>query len=72
MKTVKRSELSNMKMVAGNEKKYDAVIVDGVVKEWVGIGWIETDAKPDPKKYPTAVEYLNTTDNVGKNIDTKA
>jgi hypothetical protein len=55
MKTVKRSELSNMKMVAGNENKYDAVIVDGVVKEWVGFGWIDTDTKPDPKKFPTAI-----------------
>jgi len=55
-KTVKRSELSTMKMVAGNEKKYDAVIVKGVVMEWVGIGWIETKEKPDPNKYPTAVE----------------
>ena len=55
-KTVKRSELSNMKMVAGNEKKFDAVIVDGHLKEWVGIGWIDCgEATPDHyKKFPIA------------------
>ena len=53
MKIIKRSEVSNTKMIAGNEKKYTKVIDDGVVKEWVGIGWIALDETPDPKKYPT-------------------
>jgi hypothetical protein len=40
MQTVKRSELTSLKMVAGNEKKYRRVIMYGVVNEWTGIGWI--------------------------------
>ncbi len=40
MLTVKRSELSSMKMVEGNEKKFSKVIDGGVVKEWVGFGWL--------------------------------
>lgn len=39
-KEIKASELSIIRMVAGNERKYQAVIEDGKVKEWVGIGWI--------------------------------
>lgn len=39
--TITRAELTNLRMVVGNEKKYSVVIIDGVVKEWVGIGWIE-------------------------------
>lgn len=39
--TITRAELTNLRMVAGNEKKYSVVVIDGVVKEWVGIGWIE-------------------------------
>jgi len=56
MKTVKRSELSHIRMVCGNEKKYSKVIVDGKVKEWVAIGWIDIDEKPDKRKYPVMVE----------------
>lgn len=41
MKTVKRSKLSNIRMVAGGEKKIKQVILDGTVREWVGIGWID-------------------------------
>jgi len=40
MKTVKRNELSNIRMVAGNEKKYSMVILNDHLKEWVGIGWV--------------------------------
>jgi hypothetical protein len=53
-KTVKASELSKLRMAAGNEKKYDTVIHNGEVKDWVGIGWIvvrdATDA--DYNKFP--------------------
>ena len=54
MKIVKRSELSTIKMVAGNEKKYQRVIHDGIVKNWVGFGWIvEGEATDtDYEKYP--------------------
>ncbi len=54
MRTVKASELSNLRMAAGNEKKYSAVIDDGILKEWVAIGWI--DIRPaeesDYEKFP--------------------
>ncbi len=58
MKKIKRSELSNLRMVAGNEKKYSIVIIDGILKEWVGIGWVgEGKASiEDKRKYPTAKE----------------
>ena len=51
---VKRSELSNFKMVAGNEKKYSRIILDGVCKEWVGFGWIPVGkaTEEDYKRYP--------------------
>lgn len=38
---VKRSRLSNISMVEGGEKKHPVVIDGGIVKEWVGIGWID-------------------------------
>ena len=34
-------KLSTLAMVNGNEKLYKKVIDNGVLKEWVGIGWIE-------------------------------
>lgn len=55
---VTRKELSNLRMVAGNEKKYGKVIIDGKLKEWIGFGWIELrDATAsDRKRYPEVVE----------------
>lgn len=53
---VDRAEFSNLKMAAGNEKKYTHVIDDGELKCWVGIGWV-TERKAtaeDRAKYPTA------------------
>lgn len=41
MKTIDSAELSNSRMVAGNERRIRKVIVDGTVREWVGIGWID-------------------------------
>ena len=58
MKTVHVREISNIKMVSGNEKKYSKVIHNGVVKVWVGIGWIAEDTqatKEDHEKYPVVV-----------------
>ena len=54
MKTVKRSQLSTVRMVAGNEKKYQRVIDNGIIKNWVGFGWVdERDATDkDHEKYP--------------------
>ena len=41
-------------MVAGNEKKYQRVIQNGIVKNWVGFGWVnEGEAtNMDYKRYP--------------------
>jgi hypothetical protein len=54
VKTVKASELVNIRMVGGNEKKYDAVIDNGILKEWVAIGWIDLRKATDEdhKKFP--------------------
>lgn len=41
MEKVKASELSTIKMTCGNEKKYKTVIDDGIIKDWVAIGWID-------------------------------
>jgi len=55
MKIVSRAELSNMRMVSGNEKKYATVIDGGVVKDWVGIGWIDVRkaTAKDKLSFPT-------------------
>lgn len=58
MKTVKRSLLSNIRMTTGGEKKIKKVILDGTVREWVGIGWIDCGA-------PTLQQKLNLRGVVG-------
>jgi len=54
MNKIPVKELSNSAMVAGNESKYQIVVDGGILKEWVGIGWIELrEALPDDiGKYP--------------------
>lgn len=56
-KTVHARELSTLKMVAGNERKFTKVIDGNTVKEWVGIGWVDLrKATPnDAKLYPMVV-----------------
>lgn len=56
--TVARSELSTLRMVAGNEEIYPIVIDDLIRKEWVAVGWINVGpATPeDLLTYPTVVE----------------
>lgn len=56
--TVKRRDLGNIAMVAGNEKRIQAVILDGTVRRWVGIGWVD-EGKPTQrqlKTIPTVIE----------------
>lgn len=55
---VTAKELNNLRMAAGNESKYDRVVLDGKVMSWVGIGWIEErEALPDDyDNYPVVVE----------------
>lgn len=45
-------------MAAGNERKYNKVILDGNVQEWVGIGWIDLykATEKDRQKYPTVID----------------
>ena len=52
---VSAKELSIANMVDANEYKYSRVIDNGVVKNWVGIGWIEEGkaTEDDRTKYPT-------------------
>lgn len=56
-KTVDISELSNARMAGGNEKKYTKVIMNGVLKEWVAIGWIDIGVPTDEDRetYPEVV-----------------
>jgi hypothetical protein len=55
MKKIPRREVSNRRMIEGNENKYSIVILEGELKEWVGIGWIDIGpaTNEDRKKYPT-------------------
>lgn len=59
MKTVQAHELSRISMVEGNESKYTKVIDYGILKEWVGFGWIELGkaTDEDKEKYPTVVRH---------------
>lgn len=41
MSVIPLSELTTLRMVAGGEKTHDTVVVDGVRKHWVGIGWVD-------------------------------
>jgi hypothetical protein len=40
-KPVTFAEVSSVAMVAGNEARIEKVIHEGMVKHWVGIGWID-------------------------------
>ena len=55
--TVESRLLATISMVAGNERKskHRKVIHEGVVKEWVGIGWVKTGEKPNPDQFPVVV-----------------
>lgn len=51
------TDLRTISMVTKNEKNYQTVIHAGIIKDWVGIGWIELGkpTKEDFKKYPIAL-----------------
>lgn len=50
VQTVTRKQLSTISMVNGNEHKFSVVIMDGQVKEWVGIGWIDVGPPTEDQK----------------------
>lgn len=56
MKTIDESELENFRMVARKDKP-GTVIHEGMVKDWVGIGWVTVRkaTAADKKKFPVAV-----------------
>jgi len=51
---VNARELSNVKMSNGNVELFPRVIDDGMIKDWIGMGWvIDVAAKEeDYYKYP--------------------
>jgi len=54
---IKSKEVSNIKMVAGNEKKFTKVIHNKHIKKWVGIGWV-TERKATKVDYKTIPEVV--------------
>lgn len=54
--TIPFKKVTSISMVAGGEKSIKKVIHAGVVKEWVGIGWVTIDDKPDPDKFPIVAD----------------
>lgn len=58
MKTIKFSELKRLSFCNSKDlpKK---IIVDGIVREWMGIGWLDTEKPPtadEKRTYPVVVE----------------
>jgi len=58
VKTVHIKNLSTIAMTTGGEKKYTKVIHNGILKEWVGIGWVDIRKATarDRATYPTVKE----------------
>lgn len=57
-KTIAFSKINNLSMVTKGEKKIQRVIIQGRLKEWVAIGWLDQRhaTEEDRKLYPTVVE----------------
>jgi len=55
MNTIPASKCSTIAMVNGGEKTHPMIVHNGVLKEWVGIGWIKLRDATDSDKltYPT-------------------
>lgn len=55
---IPRSKLTIVAMVAGNEKEITHVIVNGTLKQWVGIGWVDLReaTREDYTQYPEMEE----------------
>lgn len=52
VRQISREALSNIRMTTGGEKRIDAVILDGTVRRWVGIGWVD-EGPPTPRQLRT-------------------
>jgi hypothetical protein len=57
MKALTLRDVSTTAMVAGNEKRFHTIIHDGMVKEWVGFGWIteRTATADDLRSLPSVM-----------------
>ena len=57
-KPVSYRDISSISMTSGKEKSLSMVIHGGILKQWVGIGWIDlrTAKKDDFEKYPEVKE----------------
>jgi hypothetical protein len=60
MKALTLRDVSTTAMVAGNEKRFHTIIHDGMVKEWVGFGWIteRTATADDLRSLPSVMRQL--------------
>jgi hypothetical protein len=47
--TVHARELSSLKMAGKNAELFPKVVDDGVVKNWVGIGWVSEGPEQSPR-----------------------
>jgi hypothetical protein len=58
VKTVKLSDCSIIRMVAGGETRHPIVIHNGCVKEWIGFGWIvlRGATAEDKNTFPVVME----------------
>lgn len=57
-KTIPASECSIAKMVGVNEHKFTKVIHNGVVKQWVGIGWV-SEGEPTKAQKETLPQVVD-------------
>ena len=55
---LRRRECENIRMTTGGENKFDLIIDRGMVKRWVGIGWVsEGPASRDQRRtLPTLID----------------
>ncbi len=58
MVTVEPEELSTMKMSCGGPELYELVIDGGVLKRWVGIGWMD-EGEPTEEQWETLPQVIN-------------
>ena len=82
---IKRSEVTNLAMIAGNESKFTRIILNNEIQEWVGFtriilnnkiqewvgfGWITLrDAKPKDYEKYPLVAYQATIEEESEVID---
>jgi hypothetical protein len=55
LRTITYSELQRLSF-CNSSKLPQKVVHDGILKEWVGIGWIDIGAPPRGHKFPLVIE----------------